>query len=258
MKQRRLPIIPTLVAVYREWWRVLASLRPLLFNACAILVAISAAESFVPMRLWNQTIPGEMITLVRAAVWALLLAPIIVAIHRFVILNEVTRAYTLPVDAPAFRVFFAWLFALSILAGLPFDFLGLMQALGLSSTASALGLAIVLVAAIAVLLRLTILLPAIAVEALDAGPSQAMADTKGYALRMFAIFALALLPWLAIGLAGVLLVGPGIKSTGSGRAMIGLIMGGMLQTALLSLMAVTASLLFTALGGPVRHAASAA
>jgi hypothetical protein len=258
MKQRRLPVIPTLIAVYREWWRVLATLRLLLFNACAILVAISVAENFVPMHLWNQTVPGEMITLVREAVWALLLAPIIVAIHRFVILNEVTRAYTLPVDEPAFRVFVAWLFALSVLAGLPFDFLGLTQALGLSSTASALGLAVALVAAIAVLLRLAILLPAIAVETPGARPSQALADTKGYALRIFAIFALALLPLLAIDLAGVLLAGPGIKIAGSGKAMIGLIMGGILQTALLSLMAVTASLLFTTVGGPVRHAASAA
>jgi len=258
MKQHRLPVVPTLVAVYREWWRVLAALRPLLLNACAILVAISAAESFVSMRLWDQVVLGEMMTLIREAIWALLLAPIIVAIHRFVILNEVVRAYTLPVDEPAFRVFVAWLFALSVLAGLPFDFLGLMQALGLPLSASTLGFAIVLVAAAAVLLRLTTLPPAIAVEAADVRPSRAIADTKGQGLRMFAIFALTLLPWFAVDLAGVLLLGPGVKFTGSGRAMIFLIMGGILQTVLLSLVAVTASLLFMAFGRQVRHASPAA
>jgi hypothetical protein len=254
VKQHRLPVTPTLAAVYREWWRVLAALRPILLNACLILIAISAAENFVPMRLWNQTVPGEMMTLIREAIQALLLAPILVAIHRFVILNEVIRTYTFPVGQPAFRVFFTWLFALNVLAGLPFDLLGLMQMLDLSLSVSTFGFVVALVAAAAVLLRLTILLPAIAVEAPGARLSRALADTRGQGLRIFAIFSLALLPWLAVDLGGVLLVGSGADVVGSGPAMIGLVMGGVLQTIALSLMAVGASLVFVALAEQVQRA----
>jgi hypothetical protein len=103
------------------------------------------------------------------------------------------------------------------------------------------------------LVRLSILPPAIAVEAPGARLASALEDTKGSALRIFAIFFVAIIPWLAVDLAVFALIGRGAAVTGSVPGMIGLVFGGILQTVLLTLMAVIASLLFIALGTNVRR-----
>jgi hypothetical protein len=248
-----LPIWPTLAAAYREWRRMLPALRPLVINAFLIVVAISALDEFIPAKLSEPELSGTVITLVEAALRALLLAPIVAAIHRFIILEEITKAYALPLGKPEFRRFFAWLFIVELLGGLPIDFLGLMQALNVSVIASTAAFVVAVIVAFTLMLRLSILPPAIAVGAPGARPAQALADTKGYALRIFVIFVLALIPWLAAGLAGIALIGRGIEVRGSIPAMIGLLLAGVMQTASLTLMAVVASLLFIALAVQVRR-----
>jgi hypothetical protein len=255
MKQR-LPIAPTVVAAYREWWRLLWPLRGLLRNAVIISIAISAVAEFVPQRLWDNALIGTAIGLIQDAVWALLFTPILVAIHRFVIRDEVTRVYTFAAGEPAFRLFLLWLFALKVLSGLPFDFLGLLQAFGLSLAATSLGLVAALIVAIAVALRLTILLPAIAVQAPGATAARAMADTKDQALRLLAIFVVALIPWIAAVVAGVMVLGRGVEVTGSPAMMASLVMGGVSETITLSLTAVIAALAFVALARDVNRAAA--
>jgi hypothetical protein len=105
--QPKLPIWPTLGASYREWRRMLAALRPLVINAFLIVLAISALDQFIPTRLANQELFGTAITLIEAALRAFLLAPILIAIHRFIILDETTKIYAVPLGEPAFRRFFA-------------------------------------------------------------------------------------------------------------------------------------------------------
>ncbi|MGA7428977.1 MAG: hypothetical protein WBW35_00915 [Xanthobacteraceae bacterium] len=248
-----LPIWPTLAAAYREWRRMLPVLRPLVINAFLIVVAISALDEFIPAKLSEPELSGTIITLVEAALRALLLAPIVAAIHRFIILEEITKAYALPLGEAGFRRFFAWLFVIELLGGLPIDFLGLMQALNVSVIASTVAFVVAIIAAFVLMLRLSILPPAIAVGAPGARPAQALADTKGYVLRILVIFVLALIPWLTAGLAGIALIGRGIEVRGSLSAMIGLLLGGVMQTASLTLMAVIASLLFIALAVQVRR-----
>jgi hypothetical protein len=249
----RLPILPTVAASYRDWWRMLFALHAVMTSAFLILLAIAAVAEFVPQRLWDQQLAGEALGLIQDALWVVLLAPVVIAIHRFVILGETTRAYSFPVGKPVFRSFLGWLFALKVLAGLPFDLLGLLQTLGLSLGASSLGFAVALIAAAAVSLRLTILLPALAVMAPGASAAHALADTRGQALRILAIFGLALLPWVAATVGGVIALGRGIAVTGSPQMMIGLVMGGVLQTAMLSLTAVIASHAFMALAAQLKR-----
>jgi hypothetical protein len=107
--------------------------------------------------------------------------------------------------------------------------------------------------AFALMVRLSILPPAIAVEAPGAQLALALEDTKGWGLRIFAIFFLAVIPWLAVDLAVFALIGGGAAVTGSLAGIVGLLFGGILQTALLTLMAVIASLLFIALGTHLRR-----
>jgi len=84
--------MPTLVAAYRDWGRLLTAMRAIILSAFLILLAISVAEEFVPKDLSEQQLSGEALGLVKDAVWAFLLAPVVIAVHRFVILDEITPA----------------------------------------------------------------------------------------------------------------------------------------------------------------------
>lgn len=233
---------------------MLPVLRPLVINAVLIVVAISALDALVPARWSVQDPSASIVTLVEAAVRALLLAPVVAAIHRFIIRDDITKAYTLPLGDVQFRRFFAWLFALELIGGFPLDFLGWMQAFNVSVGASTAAFVVALVAAFILMLRLAILPPAIAVGAPGARVAQALADTRGYGLRIFAIFVLALTPWFALGgLIGIILIRPGSETSGSVAAMTGMVASGVIQTIVLTLMAVIASLLFIALAAQVRN-----
>jgi hypothetical protein len=255
MGQRRLPILPTLVAAYRDLGRLLTAMRALMLSAFFIMLATSVAAELVSQRLWDQELAGEALGFAQNAIEAFLLTPVVIAIHRFVILDKITSKYTVPLGEPVFGIFFGWLLSLKVLIGLPFDLLGVLQTLNWSLPASTLAFALALIAAVGVLLRLTILLPALAVEAPGATLSHALADTKGHVLRALALFFLALAPWLGAAIGGVLLLGRGATITGSPLAMLSLVMGGVLQTITLSLTAVIASHAFMALSAQVKRAA---
>jgi hypothetical protein len=252
MKQRRLPIMPILVAAYRDLGRLLTEMRALMLSAFLILLASSVAEVLIPQRLSDQLLAGEALALAQNAVEAFLLTPIVIAIHRFVILGKITSTYTVPVGEPVFGIFFAWLLALKVLVGLPVDLLGVLQSLNWSLPASTLAFALALIAAVGLALRLAILLPALAVEAPGATPSHALADSKDYGLRILALFCLAQAPWIAAAFGGVLLLGRGATVTGSPLGMLSLLMGGFLQTGMLALTAVIASHAFLALAAQVK------
>lgn len=256
MKKRRLPIVPTLMAAYRDSRHLLFPLRTIVTSAFLILLAISVAAEFVPQRFWDQTLFGEALGLLQDTVWALLLTPVIIAIHRYVILGEVTPNYGLDIGEPAFRLFFIWLFGLKVFSGLPFTLLGVLQTVGFSPLATVIPFAAALVVVTAVLLRLTILFPAVAVEAPGATARHAFIDTKGQALRILAIFLLALIPWISAIIVTVMLIGSGARITGSAQAMVSSVVGGIAQTAIVCLSTVIASHAFMFLAAKVKSPAA--
>ena len=251
--RQRLPVVATIAAAYREWWRTCSALPMLVFSAFIILLAAAAVSDFIPQRFWDQGPLGEILSLAQQAIRSVLLAPILIGIHRFVILNEPARGYAFPASEPAFWTFVAWLFGLDVLTGLPIDLLGGMQELNVPVWTSTFIFIVLLAAAVIVALGLSILLPAIAVDAPGAKPALALADTRGYALRMLAITVLAVIPWLAVSAIGTWLIGRRIDVVGSFPAMVGLLMTGALQTISLSLLAVIISLVFVALGAKTKR-----
>jgi hypothetical protein len=255
MTKRRLPVAPTILAAYRDLGRLLTAMRALMLSAFLIVLAVSAAAELVPQRLWDQQLLGEALGLVQNAVEAFLLAPVVIAIHRFVILDQVTPSYTVPIGDPVFGVFFGWLFALKVLIGLPMDMLGLLQAFNWSFWTSTLAFAVATIAALIVALRLTILLPALAVGAPGATASRALADSKGHVLRILALVVLALAPWIAVAIGGAMVLGRGAMIAGSAPAMLFLLMSGVLQTIMLALIAVIASYAFMALAAQLKRPA---
>jgi hypothetical protein len=248
-----LPVVATVAAAYREWWRACSALRTLVFSAFVILLAAAAVSDVIPQRFWDQGLLGEVLSLALQAIRSVLLAPILIGIHRFVILDEPARGYAFPAGQPEFWTFVAWLFGLDFLTGLPIDLLGLMQTLNVPVWTSTFIFIVMLAVAVILALRLSILLPAIAVDAPGIKPALALADTRGYALRMLAITVLAVIPWLAVSAIGTWLIGRRIAVVGSFPAMFGLLMGGALQTISLSLMAVVVSLVFVALGAKTKR-----
>jgi hypothetical protein len=256
VKKRRLPIVPTLMAAYRDWRRLLFPLRTIVISAFLILLAISVAAEFVPHRLWDQELSGEALGLLQDAVWALLLTPIAIAIHRFIIIGEVTPNYDLDIGEPAFRRFFFWLFGLKVFIGLPYTLLGVLQALGLSPRATVVPFMVALIVVTAVVLRLTILFPAIAVETSGATAKHAFVDTKGQGLRIFAIFLLALIPWISAVIVIVILLGHGARATGSAQAIVSLVVGGIVQLAVVCLSTAVASHAFICLAAQVKSTAA--
>jgi hypothetical protein len=251
--KQRLPVVATIVATYREWWRACSALRTLVFSAFVILLAATTVSDFIPQRFWDRGPLGEVLSLAQQAIRSVLLAPVLIGIHRFVILDEPAPGYAFPAGEPAFWTFVAWLFGLDVLTGLPIDLLGLMQVLNVPVWTSTFIFIALLAAAVVLALRLSILLPAIAVDATGIKPALALADTRGYALRMLAITVLAAIPWLAVSAIGTWLIGRRIDVVGSFPAMVGLLMTGALQTISLSLMAVIVSLVFVALGAKTKR-----
>jgi len=249
----RLPIVSTAASAFRDWRRLFSVLRGLMFSAFLVLLVISAATEFIPNRIWQQELFGDALTLVQDAAEALLLAPLIIAIHRFVILGEATRSYLLDLGDPTFRLFVGWLFALKIIGGLPFTLLGALQALGWQPLATVLPFAVALVLALIISIRFTILFPALAVRAAGASAAHALADSKGYVLRILAIFCIVLLPWLLLDIVIVLLLGPGAHVGGSSPAMLTLAFSAVLQTGMVSISAVAVSHMFQALASEVRR-----
>ena len=64
-----------------------------------------------------------------------------------------------------------------------------------------------------------------------------------------------LVPWFAVDIGSVLLLGPSAQIAGTPRAMIFLVMGGVVQMIVLSITAVITSYTFMSLAAQVRRAA---
>ncbi|MGB8103532.1 MAG: hypothetical protein WCF47_04585, partial [Pseudolabrys sp.] len=82
--------------------------------AVLIGLAIKVAEDLFPQRVWDGPV-GTALSLALGAVESFCLTPIMIAFHRFIILDEVAPGYVVDPGRPGFMAFFGWLVALSIL-----------------------------------------------------------------------------------------------------------------------------------------------
>jgi hypothetical protein len=100
-----------------------------------------------------------------------------------------------------------------------------------------------------VILRLSILFPAIAVDAAGANWRNVMADTKGYAWQFFLIVLLASLPFALVVLPLWATVGP--------RTILAAVTDGVISIVSITLLVVIASRLYQRLGNRVNQPAVA-
>jgi hypothetical protein len=137
-----------------------------------------------------------LLEFVVAGVQAFLLTPYLIAVHRFIILNEPGPRYALAPGEHRFQLFFLWSMVLSLMYWLPsFAMSWISKGPAVVFLAGFMTLfMILLIAATIISLRLIILFPAIAVDAPGATWRNAIADTAGNAWRILFISLIAALP----------------------------------------------------------------
>jgi hypothetical protein len=196
MAMTKLPVWRPVTTGYRDAWSAIRAMPMLALYTLLIMFAVSLAEYVVPARAVESVVLGTILSLAVSAVQNLFLTPIMIAVHRYVILGEVAPRYALEPGQRIFRAFFGWLMALSalgLLANLFFTPNDLPAMISLTVVL------ITMVVMIVVTIRLSILFPAIAVDAPGATAANAWADSKGHTFGIFLIFLLAGLP-IIVGL----------------------------------------------------------
>lgn len=256
MQASRLPTWRLVALSWSDVWRALRAM-PLLFG-CAVLIlfAVRVAEMVLPKWLWDGVFFGTLASVIENAIVYFCLTPVMMAIHRFVIRGDVTRSYDVDLADRNFLLFFAWTMAISILFSAVFAFNEAFSAYaraagGMPLVTLAILLATLLAAAW-LSLRLIVLFPAIAVGASGAKPANAFADTKGYDLRLAAIFLLAFIPFFAVTILIVMALGRGIMAHGSTLSVVSRFLSSIFATIAEALGVVVASHIYLAIGRKLR------
>lgn len=215
MRATRPSLAAVLIAGYWDLNRVLRALRWPALVAFLLLSLCYAAAPFAGA-LFAHTLFGKVV--LRQAIQLgglVLIAPFLIAVHRFVLLGEVTPRYVLDFSSPRLRLFAGWVVVLGLIAAIPSLILAAATAgppvyysgsVG-RPPAMALGSSLLVLTAsvlvFAFLIRMAILLPAVAVDAPGTIWQNAVADTQGSGWFIACASALAGIPpallYVAIG-----------------------------------------------------------
>lgn len=174
---------------YRDAFYALRAMPAIAAAALAIGLAQSAVQLLSPQALQQEYF---VVGLALMTVWSLLVTPVLIAIHRFILLGEATHDYRIG-STSRYWLFFQLSFYFNAAATLSG---AISQVLvGVHTTLFLLALP-VFILLVFVALRLTLLFPAIAVDAAGASWRNAYQDTKSYVLRILATFILVSVPLL--------------------------------------------------------------
>jgi hypothetical protein len=203
-KRGRLPIMRGVGLAYRDIVRVARAMPRLAGAVLIILLTFNLLELVIPRFVFELPLAD----FVFGAARGFLLTPFLIAVHRFILLDEVTPHYHLAPQDGRFLRFFAWTLAPALLSAAGSLVQYLLTAAELPVTAVSLGTGAVLVVGLFVILRLLILFPAIAVDAPGASARNAFADSQGFFWDMFFICFVAMLPLVVLTMLLVVLEYP--------------------------------------------------
>jgi hypothetical protein len=251
---------PTFVAVFiAAYWdlnRVLRELRRPALIAFGILVGVQIGALIAP-RLLSQSMLGRMVFRHAIELGGLvLLAPFMIAVHRYILLGERTRRYSIEPASQHFQLFAGWLVVLGLLASIPSYLVVATTPAGpiyhfgrppSPDPAQIVMLFAVLSTVFVLLTRMIILLPAVAIDAPGATWQNAFADTRRntwYVVLASFLPAIPLLLLFAAALFFVRLTVPWWPAA----LLVGYLMLMAMYFILLALTAVVVSRLYQALG----------
>jgi hypothetical protein len=92
---QRLSILPAVIIAYRDVWRAFIAMRKLVVIALFIILATKVAEDFVWLRLGSGFVLNFFQDFAVGAVQIFFLTPFMIAVYRFIILDEVAAGYAL-------------------------------------------------------------------------------------------------------------------------------------------------------------------
>src|SRR5258705_4210028 len=164
MSEGKLPILRTVGTVYQDMVRAARAMPVLLLAAAAVLFASNILDLFSAPHLKDWPLGQLLMEVGIRVAESFLLTPFLIAIHRFILRDEAVRGYPINPLSTRFERYFVWLLLLWLLmASVSLVVRPLMlSASPMVCTAIELAATVVVVF---VALRLTILLPAIAIEA---------------------------------------------------------------------------------------------
>jgi len=200
----RLPIMRGVVLAYRDLGRVARAMPRLVGVVLVILLTFNLLELVIPRFVFEL----PLAEFVFGAARGFMLTPFLIAVHRFIILDEVTPHYSLALREKRFLRFFAWTLVPALVLAAGGFVQTLLTAAELPARAVSLGGGVALIVGLFVILRLLILFPAIAVDAPGASARNAFADSKGFFWDMFFICLLAVLPLVVLTMLLVILEWP--------------------------------------------------
>jgi hypothetical protein len=202
MSAQKPPVFQTVTTGYRDVGRVIHAMPVLAGTMMAILIAFNLVSLF----FLPAPSPGEFLSLsdlilfAAGAVQSFLLTPFLIAVHRFILLNQATGQYALAPQEPRFFRFFGWSLVITSLSLLPAALQTWLGVLGSPGVLTGILTFVIMVLCFFLTFRLTILFPAIAIDAPGATAANAYADSKGNVWRIFFILFLSILPFVLFAL----------------------------------------------------------
>jgi hypothetical protein len=188
--------------VLRDLGCVPRKLPSLTFVALLIVLALELVPFFVPVYGWTR-LSVILLFVGWNAAHPFFLTPYLIAVHRFVILGEVTATYRLVPTDKRFQRFFGM--SLVLVAMIWTTDILIHQLISsemtLPSVSSTIAGVVGIVVMAVVAARMITLFPAAAVDAPVITWGRTMVDTKGNTWRILLIFLLAFLPLAVVGIA---------------------------------------------------------
>jgi hypothetical protein len=192
-----LPILHTVGVVYRDVVRAARAMPVLYLVAAIVLLAANVLDLLGAPRLKDWPLGLLLMEIGVRVAESFLLTPFLIAIHRFILRDEVERGYPIRPLSARFERYFVW----SLLLWLLMASVSLVVRPLTLGTPPLVGTAIELAATVIVVfvaLRLSILFPAVAMDAPGASGPNAFADTGGHVIRILLILVLTVVPVIAL------------------------------------------------------------
>jgi hypothetical protein len=250
MSAQKPAVFQTIKTAYSDVWRVIHAMPVLVGSMIAILIAFNLASLFV----LPAPSPGsfrslsDLIPLAAGAVQSFLTTPFLIAVHRFILLHQTTGQYALAPQEPRFFRFFGWSLVITALSLIPSVLQSWLGAFGFPDLFTGVLTLAIMIGCFFLTFRLTILFPAIAIDAPGATAANAYADSEGSVWRIFFIFFVTILPFVAFALGLYALGLISIAKDISPLKIAGQIVTAIVGVPVYALFVAVASRLFQALG----------
>lgn len=196
MGDTKLPIVQTAVLGWQDGFRALGQMPKMAIKALVIIALCNLLFSPLmpkvpidkPFAFYDRSLGTEFLGFGLSILQSFFLAPVAIAVHRYVLLGEVTETCFPDPASPRFRTFFVFGVLIQLLMLLPSLTNGWLSVLLFCLT-------------VFLCARLIILFPAVAVDDAGANLAGAWQNSSGYFWRILAIVGLSLLPAvLVVGL----------------------------------------------------------